>query len=164
MARLGVLFRALLRISVLLVAFSQCACAQANAPMVLPIDPVPLLVTTNRGAFSFQIEIAKTPLERSRGLMFREKLPEGRGMLFVFEEPDFQNFWMKDTPAALDIIYIASSGKVVSLHKGEPLSTNPMPSYEPAQFVLELADGYAEKMGLQIGDMFNHPVIKTTSK
>lgn len=164
MTSLGVLLKSLFRIGILLAALSQHACAQPNAPMVLPIDVQALTVSTKSGTFSIQIEIAKTPHQRSRGLMFRDKLPDGRGMLFVFEEPDFQNFWMKDTPSALDIIYIAADGKLVSVYKGEPLSTNPIPSGEPAQYVLELAYGQAAKMGLQIGDIFTHPVINSASK
>jgi uncharacterized protein len=164
MASLAQLVRYVLRIGLVLTALSQVACAQSNAPMLLPIDVAPLTVKSEKGDISLQIEVARTPSERSRGMMFREKLPDGQGMLFVFEEPDFQNFWMKDTPSALDIIYIASDGKLVSMHKGEPLSTNPIPSEGPAQFVLELADGQAEKLGLKVGDIFSHPLINTASK
>jgi uncharacterized protein len=160
MASLAQLVRYVLRIGLVLTALSQVACAQSNAPMLLPIDVAPLTVKSEKGDISLQIEVARTPSERSRGMMF----PDGQGMLFVFEEPDFQNFWMKDTPSALDIIYIASDGKLVSMHKGEPLSTNPIPSEGPAQFVLELADGQAEKLGLKVGDIFSHPLINTASK
>jgi uncharacterized protein len=164
MAGFGQLIRYFLRINLLLAALSQVACAQSDAPMILPIDKTPLTVMTVQGLTSIQIEVARTPRERSRGLMFRDKLPDGQGMFFVFDEPDFQNFWMKDTPAALDIIYIAADGQLVSIQKGEPLSTNPIPSAGPAQFVLELAFGQADKLGLKVGDVFSHPLLNTTSK
>ncbi|MGL4490029.1 MAG: DUF192 domain-containing protein [Rhizobiaceae bacterium] len=132
--------------------------------MRLPLDPSPMTVTTQKGRTEIKVEVARTSEERSRGLMFREKLAEGHGMLFVFEEPDMQSFWMKDTPEALDIIYIASDGKTVSIHKAEPLSTDPVPSGGPAQFVLELAYGEANRIGLMPGDRFEHPIIEAASK
>jgi uncharacterized protein len=153
-----------IKIVLMLCVLSQSACAQSNEPMRLPLDPVPLTVITEKGRTNIKIEIARTPVERSRGLMFREELPDGRGMLFVFDDVDILNFWMKNTPEPLDIIYIAAGGKVVSIQSGVPYSTDPVPSGGPAQYVLELARGQAELIGLKPGDVFTHPSIVGASK
>ena len=148
----------------MIVALSQTACAQSDDPMHLLFDLAPMTVTTEIGRLDIAVEIARSPVERSRGLMFRERLPQGQGMLFVFEEPDFLSFWMKNTPQPLDIIYMAQDGKVVSIRAGEPFSTDTIPSGGPAQFVLELARGEAERIGLKTGDIFSHPSIAAASK
>ncbi len=161
---MGFLLKSLVSLFLFLGVLAQSACAQSDSPMRLPLDPVPMTVKTDSGQTNIKVEIARSPIERSRGLMFRERLPDGQGMLFVYDEPDFLNFWMQDTPQPLDIIYIAQDGKTVSIQKGEPYSTDPIPSGGPAQFVLELARGEATRMGLKPGDAFAHPVISQTSK
>lgn len=72
--------------------------------MMLPVDPTPLIAITSSSDRSFTIEVADEPSERSAGLMFRETMPDDRGMLFVFEGPQDVNFWMKNTPMPLDLI------------------------------------------------------------
>jgi uncharacterized protein len=157
-------FKKFFLLCLLAFASSQTACSQPTDAMHLPLDPVPLVVMTEKGSVEIKVEIAKTPLERARGLMFREKLQDGQGMLFVFEDEDFRAFWMKDTPQPLDILYIAADGKLVSVQKGEPFSTDPIPSGEPAQFVLELARGEAGRLGLSSGALISHPIIAAASK
>jgi uncharacterized protein len=158
------LFKRLLSSLFVFVIVSQTACAESDGPMHLPLDPTPISVTTKNGTTKIKVEIAKISSERARGLMFREKLPQGQGMLFVFEEPDFRNFWMKNTPEPLDIVYIAQDGSIVSIQHGEPLSREPIPSGGPAQFVLELARGEAVRIGLMPGDWLSHPSFNPASK
>lgn len=67
----------------------------------------------NNQNYTFNVEIADDPQERSRGLMFREKLSEYDGMLFVFDTEDYQSFWMKNTKIPLDLLYFDSRGEMV---------------------------------------------------
>src|SRR5262245_21401754 len=81
-----------------------------TSPMVLPVDPAPLVATTKDGERSFTVEIADDSGERARGLMFRDKMGEGRGMLFVFEATQPVGFWMKNTFLPLDLVFIGQDG------------------------------------------------------
>jgi uncharacterized protein len=142
--------------------FTQVACSKQE-PMMLPLHPVPLVVATKNGVTQILIEVAYTEEQRNQGLMFREKLPEKRGMLFVFEDMDMRRFWMKNTPEPLDIIFISDAGKIVSIAYGEPYSTTPIPSGTEARYVLELAHGESQRLGLQAGDRLVHPIITSNS-
>ena len=107
----------------------------------------------------FEVEIADSFEERQRGLMFRESLGEGKGMLFVFEESGIYPFWMKDTFIFLDIIWINSDKEVVFINKDTlPCQEDPCISYDPgteALYVLEVNSGVSEELGLEIGEIVN---------
>lgn len=106
------------------------------------------------GGERFSVEIARTPQEQARGLMFREHLPDDRGMLFVYERPAPQRFWMKNTRIPLDILYFDSKRRLINLHTGQPCRADPCatyPSSGPAQYVLELNAGKAGELGLESG-------------
>ncbi|OGJ56925.1 hypothetical protein A2635_04050 [Candidatus Peribacteria bacterium RIFCSPHIGHO2_01_FULL_51_9] len=95
-----------------------------------------------------QVEVADEPAERARGLMFREDLPEGHGMLFVFDEPAAQSFWMKNTRIPLDIIFFDAEGLFVSLATMEPCTADPCPlfhSQDVAKYALEVPAGFLEQ-------------------
>jgi uncharacterized membrane protein (UPF0127 family) len=112
-------------------------------------DAEPLKVITPSGEIVFEVEIADTPAERSRGLMRREELAENAGMLFIFEAEGKRSFWMKDTPLPLDIIFFDGDGEYVSHHTGAvPYSLDSIPSDGPAQYVLEINAGLAEALGI----------------
>ena len=76
------------------------------APAALALDTTELTIHTRQGPLTFFVEIARTPPERSRGLMFREELPKDHGMLFDFGEEQPVSFWMKNTPLPLDLVFI----------------------------------------------------------
>ena len=98
-------------------------------------------------------ELAKTEGERRLGLMYRKEMPEDRGMLFIFPTERPQSFWMKNTYLELDIIYLSSEWKVVTIiHRAVPLSETARPSVTPAQYVLEVVGGLSEKWGISKGD------------
>ncbi|MDX2128409.1 MAG: DUF192 domain-containing protein [Chloroherpetonaceae bacterium] len=105
------------------------------------------------------VEIADEELEREKGLMFRESMPEDEGMLFVFESPRLLSFWMKNTFIPLDIAYIDQNGFIVDiLHmKAEGASTKPdedfatYPGSKPAVYALELNEGWFKKRGIGVG-------------
>ena len=101
-------------------------------------------------------ELAVTPKEREKGLMFRDYLGSDQGMLFIFEEEDFYSFWMKNTLIPLDIIWLNSHRQVVHIERNvPPCPGDPCPSYVPrypAKYVLELKAGQADENGLRLFD------------
>ncbi|WP_367714621.1 DUF192 domain-containing protein [Nitratireductor sp. GISD-1A_MAKvit] len=105
------------------------------------------------------MEIADEPGERQRGLMFRQSMPANRGMLFIFSTERRHGFWMQNTPMALDLIFIGSSGEVRAIAPGIPFSTASISPDVRSQFVLELKSGTAQKMGMKVGDKVHHPRI-----
>lgn len=126
---------------------SLCACVVRAAGPSVELD-----------GHHFQIEVATDDAARERGLMFRESMPDDHGMLFVFDRPAVQSFWMKNTHIPLDILYFDQDYKLVSMSQRTPpcLSAgNDCPAYPsaaPAQYVLELNAGIADKIGAKIGD------------
>lgn len=106
------------------------------------------------------VEVVSTGGARSLGLMYRKKLPESQGMLFVFAKEEPQKFWMKNTYIELDIIYLNAEKRVISIIKrARPLSTTSLASEAPAKYTLEVAGGLAEKWHLTKGSQasFNIP-------
>ena len=85
--------------------------------------------------------------------MFRETLAEGSGMLFVFPETKPLSFWMRNTPLSLDILFLDAAGTIVKMHANTtPYSEEPLPSEQPARFVLEVPGGFAARVGVRTGD------------
>ena len=107
-------------------------------------------------------ELAAKPSEREKGLMNRDSLPDGKGMLFVFEKPGPQRFWMKNTRIPLDIGYFSPTGKLLEIHAAKPYDLGGEPSHsKKVQFVLELNLNGFRKMGIRIGDRLD---LKALSK
>jgi hypothetical protein len=111
--------------------------------------------------FSVTVELAANDETRAQGLMYRESLASGRGMLFVFSSPSVQSFWMKNTLIPLDMIWMDGSGTIVAIHRSvPPCKADPCPTYDPkaeANYVLELAGGEAAKHGLTVGSRLQLP-------
>jgi uncharacterized protein len=105
----------------------------------------------------FQVEIADSTGERTKGLMYREYLQQDHGMLFIFDEPDVHRFWMKNTLIPLDIIWLDGNGTVVYISENtQPCKAMPCPSYGPsvpAKYVLEINSGLAKEKGIAGGDV-----------
>jgi uncharacterized membrane protein (UPF0127 family) len=100
----------------------------------------------------FTLEIADTDETRTKGLMFRKSMPADRGMIFVFDREEMQSFWMKNTLIPLDILYINSAGKIVSISNMFPHDLSGVMSEAPALFAIELNEGAADKAGVKPGD------------
>jgi uncharacterized membrane protein (UPF0127 family) len=141
------------------VAVGGIALAQDGQAMMLPVDAAPLVAATASGKQQFYIEIADDNSERERGLMFRQDMPDNRGMLFVFEASRPVGFWMKNTPMPLDMVFIRADGTIASIQQAEPFSEAVVSTPAPIRFVLELKAGTAAKRGLKEGDKLDHPVI-----
>lgn len=112
-----------------------------------------VILHTRGGAVRVQVELADTPETRARGLMYRKELPRNAGMLFVFPEEDKLEFWMKNTPLPLDMIFFDRNRRVVGIvERAQPFSTTPRGPGVPAQYVLEVNGGFAAEHGIQVGD------------
>jgi len=99
------------------------------------------------------VEVADKEEERMQGLMYRYSLAGNQGMFFIFPEEEYRSFWMKNTYIPLDIIYISSDKKIVSIQKyTQPRSTYSLPSEKPAKYVLEVNAGFADKHNINPGD------------
>lgn len=102
-------------------------------------------------ADTVEAEVARTVEERAQGLMYRESLAKGTGMLFVFPDSQIRSFWMKNTFISLDIAYLDATFRIVDIKAMEPESTTSLPSALPAMFALEVPLGWFEEMGISVG-------------
>ena len=110
--------------------------------------------------FHFTVELALTPEQQERGLMFRKSMAPDAGMLFVFDRAEQQVFWMKNTLIPLDMIFIAADGRIVNIHeRAVPGSLDPIPSAGPVRGVLEVNGGTASRLGIKPGDRVLHPIF-----
>lgn len=101
----------------------------------------------------FNVELAVTPEERSRGLMFRTEMAQDAGMLFDFGAARDISMWMKNTFISLDMLFVDANGTIVGIEKRTvPQSEAIIPSPKPVRFVLELNGGAADRMGFEVGE------------
>jgi uncharacterized membrane protein (UPF0127 family) len=97
-------------------------------------------------------EIAKTPEERNYGFMNRKKIPDGTGMIFIFEQDQILSFWMKNTPHPLSIAYIDSKGKIRNIFDMTPYSLSSVVSTVSVRYALEVPQGWFKNNNIQVGD------------
>jgi uncharacterized membrane protein (UPF0127 family) len=126
------------------------------------VSSLPILTITNSAGeeVPVRVEIADTDAERQTGLMGRTTLAGDAGMLFVFDQEQTLSFWMKDTLIPLSIAYIDAEGRIVDIQDMQPTDDIP-PQYvsaEPAQYALEVNQGFFEERGVSVGDMVALPV------
>jgi uncharacterized membrane protein (UPF0127 family) len=101
---------------------------------------------------TFRVELARTPEEVSRGLMFRPHLDPDAGMLFLFEGQEVHNFWMKNTLIPLDMLFIDRDGKIVGIvENAEPQTLTSRRVDQPSKYVLEIGGGVAARLGIRSG-------------
>lgn len=105
----------------------------------------------NAGMFLIDTQVATTPEQREIGLMFRQQMPQGEGMLFVFGSPAEQCFWMKNTLLPLTAAFVADDGTIVNLADMKPQTTDSHCSKKPVRYVLEMNLGWFEKKGIKAG-------------
>jgi uncharacterized membrane protein (UPF0127 family) len=119
-----------------------------------------LVIVTGGREIKFDVELALNDAERSRGLMFREKLGPYDGMLFDFHREAPVSFWMKNTLIPLDMIFIAADGTIRSIHANAvPHSVETIPSQFPVRGVLEINGGSAKLLGIKPGDKVKHAIF-----
>jgi len=136
----------------MLAAIATFACSRSNGAPAK--DDGGSTVTLPSGLV-YRVEIAATPESRAQGLMYRESLADGRGMLFLFPKPSVEGFWMKNCNFPIDIVWMDAARKVifVSAHT-PPCKEDPCPTYGPKTesfFVLEIPDGAAAKEKVVVG-------------
>ncbi len=98
------------------------------------------------------VEIADNGEERALGLMYRESMPESQGMLFVYENAEPRSFWMKNTRIPLSIAFLDTRGVIISISDMKPLDTHGTASAGPAQYALEVNQGWYSRNGIKVGD------------
>jgi uncharacterized membrane protein (UPF0127 family) len=102
-------------------------------------------------------EVARTEDEKSRGLMFREKLGPDEGMLFIYGREELLSFWMKNTPLPLSIAFLDRNGRIVDLQDMEPFNLRTHTSARPAKYALEMNRNWFQKNGVKVGDVVRMP-------
>jgi uncharacterized protein len=143
-----------------LVACSPQAPAQ-NVPVEQSaqtgLQQVPLTIHSANGDHRFTVDVAGTPAQQERGLMFVPSLPGDRGMIFPYDPPQDVSFWMKNTLIPLDIIFVRSDGTIVRIANAKALDETPLPAGEPIALVLEIRGGRAAELGIKAGDRVDWP-------
>jgi uncharacterized membrane protein (UPF0127 family) len=114
-------------------------------------------VSMTIGGKPFTLEVADDDRSREIGLMNRDSMPADHGMIFPFAREEPRGFWMKNTRIPLDILYLDSSGRVVSVHTMAPYDLRTTNSAGPAKYVIELNAGVAAKLGIKAGDKLEVP-------
>ena len=130
-----------------------------SAAMMLPLSvmaqdaPQMNLQRTKLAAGMHQIDaqLALSPEQRQIGLMFRKEMPQHEGMIFVFDQPTQQCFWMKNTLLPLTAAFVADDGTIVNLEDMKPQTENPHCSIKPVRYVLEMNKGWFAKKGIKAG-------------
>ena len=127
--------------------FSLCmlplAALSQEAQMDLP------RVKLSAGMYQIDAQVAQTPQQQQIGLMFRKEMPQAEGMLFVFEQPSTQCFWMKNTLLPLSAAFVADDGRIVNIVDMQPLTLDSHCSEEPVRFVLEMNQGWFAKKNIK---------------
>lgn len=142
--------------------FAGCASAQEDPNDKVDFGPyAPLTITRDEQTlFTGSVQLADDPVERARGLMFREDMPKTNGMIFDFDGSHTAHMWMKNTYIPLDMIFLSRSGKVVTIATdAQPRSLRVISSQVPVAAVLEVNAGIVKEFGIQRGDQVHHAMF-----
>ena len=108
-------------------------------------------VRITAGMYQIDAQVAATQPQRETGLMFRREMPASEGMIFVFEQPAPQCFWMKNTLIPLSAAFVADDGRIVNIEDMQPQTTDSHCSEEPVRYVLEMNQGWFAKKSIRKG-------------
>lgn len=108
-------------------------------------------IKLSAGMHQIDTQLAQTPEQRQIGLMWRKEMPQHEGMLFIFDQPSQQCFWMKNTFLPLTAAFVADDGTIINLEDMKPQTTEPHCSAKPVRYVLEMNKGWFAKKGIQAG-------------
>lgn len=145
MPRLSPATARLLATGLITLASTAPAAAQGQPQMNLP------RIEITAGMHRIEAQVAASPQERQTGLMHRKEMPAHEGMLFVFEQPATQCFWMKNTLLPLTAAFVADDGTIVNLADMQPMTENPHCSAKPVRYVLEMNQGWFGPKGIKAG-------------
>ncbi|MEJ7932199.1 DUF192 domain-containing protein [Ramlibacter sp. AN1015] len=133
---------------------AMAAAALASAALVAaaqePQTQLPR-VKLSAGMHQIDAQVARTPEQRATGLMWRKEMPQHEGMLFVFDQPSVQCFWMMNTLLPLTAAFIADDGTIVNLADMQARSPESHCSARPVRYVLEMNQGWFAKKGIGPG-------------
>jgi uncharacterized membrane protein (UPF0127 family) len=141
MARMKALVSALVLACASLVGLAQDQQPQTNLPRV----------RLSAGMHQIDAQVAQTPQQRATGLMWRKEMPQHEGMLFVFDRPTVQCFWMQNTLMPLSAAFIQDDGTIVNIADMKPLALDSHCSERPVRFVLEMQQGWFAKKNIKAG-------------
>jgi uncharacterized membrane protein (UPF0127 family) len=130
--------------ALLMVLAGTCASAQTG-PQQLPT------IKLSVGMHAINAEVAKTPEQHGIGLMFRKSMPVNDGMLFIFDRPGQQCFWMKNTLLPLSVAFVADDGSITNIEAMKPQTLDSHCSTREVRYVLEMNDGWFAKRGIKPG-------------
>ena len=156
--------------NILLMTVFAASLVQA-APALAQSGPAPmdfgpretLTIVSNGKTNVFNVEVADTQEELSRGYMFRDVVAPLEGMLFEFGDPRIASIWMKNTSVFLDVIFVRADGQILKIeHSAKPYSLHSMTSEAPVTAVLEIAGGQANALGIRPGDKLQHSYFAKT--
>lgn len=136
-----------------LAALALAAAAHAQGQPQLDLPRVQLAA----GMHQIDAQVAETFDQRMTGLMFRREMPQHEGMLFVFDQPTVQCFWMKNTLLPLTAAFVADDGTIVNLADMKPQTEDSHCSARPVRFVLEMNQGWFAKKGIKAGAKLSGP-------
>lgn len=132
-----------------LVLLSVPLAAEAVSAAQMPDQAATALIIF--GSDTVRAEVARSPEQRQRGLMFRNEVPEGTGMLFVFDRAEIQGIWMKDTYVPLDVAFLDPSLTILNIEPLQPLDLTTKRSRGPALLALEVRQGWFGDHGINPG-------------
>jgi uncharacterized membrane protein (UPF0127 family) len=141
-------------LAVALAALATCK-SGGEKPGAASASPSAPTVSIDAGgrAVVFRVEVALTPEEHARGLMYRSRLAADAGMVFVFEEPAIQRFWMKNTLIPLDMIFIGADRRIVGVvENAAPETEDERRVGGASQYVLEIGGGLSRQLGIHAGE------------
>lgn len=139
------LLRQLLASCATLLTCTLCLAQDGEPQMNLP------RVELHAGMYRISAQVAATPQQRETGLMYRARMPDHEGMLFVFDVPGVQCFWMKNTQLPLTAAFVADDGRIVNLADMQPQTEDSHCSDQPVRYVLEMNQGWFAKKGFKSG-------------
>ena len=144
-----------------LLVFLVAAGAAAQSPSSATFESSKLVIAGETGRHDFDVELALSPDQRARGLMYRRKMAGDAGMLFDFGvRPHRASMWMKNTFIPLDMLFITGDGRIESIaERTVPHSLEAISSRGPVRAVLELNGGTVARLGIAPGDRVEHPIF-----
>ncbi len=118
------------------------------------------ITTTDGTVIEYRIEVARTPTQMQRGLMFRDHMPEDQGMLFIYVPERPARMWMKNTILSLDMLFINADGIIINIAQNTiPFSIDTIESGGPVRAVVELNAGQVARHNIAAGNQVTHPLF-----
>ena len=137
----------LIILSVFLIV-SSASCKSKKLPVI------DITITSADGSTHLvKVEVAEKEEDRNHGYMERKKIPDGTGMLFIFDRDQILSFWMKNTPHPLSIAYIDTKGKIRNIYDMTPFSLTPIKSTSSVRYALEVPQGWFRDNNINVGDI-----------